>query len=120
MIMDDTQCGAMYTALDSRIFKLGPSPEPIRRRLDLLGSSSISNAVDASNYTLQEVGHPTHAFDLDLLAGARIIVRRARAAEKLRTLDGVERQLHPEDLVIADAEKPVALAGVMGGFDSMI
>jgi phenylalanyl-tRNA synthetase beta chain len=66
------------------------------------------------------MGHPTHAFDLETLAGGKIIVRRARAGEILRTLDGVERKLHADDLVIADAERPVALAGVMGGFDTMI
>jgi phenylalanyl-tRNA synthetase beta chain len=67
-----------------------------------------------------EMGHPTHAFDLDLLEGGKIVVRLAKNGEKLKTLDGVERELHPEDLVIADARKPVGLAGVMGGFDSMI
>ena len=76
--------------------------------------------MDASNYTLIEMGHPTHAFDLDPLEGGKIIVRRARAGETLKTLDGVDRKLDPDDLVIADAKKPVALAGVMGGFDTMI
>src|SRR6202040_2332124 len=66
------------------------------------------------------MGHPTHAFDLDLLQGGKIIVRRARSGESLKTLDGVERKLTPEDLVIADAKRPVGLAGVMGGFDTMI
>ncbi len=66
------------------------------------------------------MGHPTHAFDLDLLEGGQIVVRRARAGETLKTLDGIDRKLSPEDLIIADAKKPVALAGVMGGFDSMI
>ena len=80
----------------------------------------INNAADASNYTLWEMGHPTHAFDLDLLAGGKIFVRRAFSGEMLKTLDGVERKLSPEDLVIADARKPIALAGMMGGFDSMI
>ncbi len=80
----------------------------------------INNAADASNYTLWEMGHPTHAFDLDLLEGGKILVRRAFSGETLKTLDGVERKLSPEDLVIADARKPVALAGVMGGFDTMI
>src|SRR5207253_9413485 len=64
--------------------------------------------------------HPTHAFDLDLLEGGKIIVRRAREDERLKTLDGVERKLSPDDLIIADANQPVALAGVMGGFDTMI
>ena len=80
----------------------------------------INNVADASNYTVWEMGHPTHAFDLDLLEGGKIIVRRAFTGETLTTLDGVERKLSPEDLVIADARKPVALAGVMGGFDTMI
>ena len=66
------------------------------------------------------MGHPTHVFDLDLLEGGKILVRRAFSGEKLKTLDGVDRMLSPEDLVIADAVKPLALAGVMGGFDSMI
>ena len=66
------------------------------------------------------MGHPTHVFDLDLLEGGKILVRRAFSGETLKTLDGVERKLTPEDLVIADAMKPVALAGVMGGFDTMI
>ena len=85
-----------------------------------LSSRPINNAADATNYALKELGHPTHAFDLDLLDGGTIIVRRARAGEALKTLDGVDRKLTTEDLVIADAKKPVALAGVMGGFDTMI
>ena len=100
--------------------KIGPSPEHIVKRLELLGSRSINNAADATNYALNELGHPTHAFDLDLLEGGTIIVRRARDGEVLKTLDGVDRKLTTEDLVIADARKPVALAGVMGGFDTMI
>jgi phenylalanyl-tRNA synthetase beta chain len=120
IIIEDAQGCARYSARVIRDVEVGPSPAPIRRRLELLGASPISNIVDSSNYVLQEMGHPTHAFDLDLLAGGKIVVRRARPGEKLKTLDGVERKLDPEDLVIADAEKPVALAGVMGGFDSMI
>ena len=100
--------------------KIGPSPEHIAKRLELLGSRAINNAADATNYAINELGHPTHAFDLDLLEGGTIIVRRARDGEFLKTLDGVGRTLTTDDLVIADAEKPVALAGVMGGFDSMI
>ena len=96
------------------------SPEKIAQRLALLDQRPINNAVDATNYTLWEMGNPTHVFDLDLLEGGKIIVRRARAGETLKTLDGVERKLTPEDLVIADAKKPVGLAGVMGGFDTMI
>ena len=96
------------------------SPRNIADRLTLLGSRPINNAVDATNYTLLEMGKPTHVFDLDLLEGGKIIVRRAREGETLRTLDGVERKLSTDDLVVADARKPVGLAGVMGGFDTMI
>ena len=96
------------------------SPESISKRLLSVDQRPINNVADAANYTLWELGHPTHAFDLDLLQGGRILVRRAFTGETLKTLDGVERSLSPEDLVIADAQKPIALAGVMGGFDTMI
>jgi phenylalanyl-tRNA synthetase beta chain len=108
-----------YTARIVRDVKIGSPPERIRQRLAMVEASSINNAVDASNYTLIEMGHPTHAFDLDLLEG-KIIVRKAKAGETLKTLDGLERRLTAEDLIIADATKPVALAGIMGGFDTMI
>jgi len=120
IIIEDAQGCARYTARIVRNVKIRASPEHIAKRLELLGSRPINNVADATNYALNELGHPTHAFDLDLLEGGTIIVRRARAGESLKTLDGVERKLTPEDLVIADAKKPVALAGVMGGFDSMI
>ncbi|HEY6291704.1 MAG TPA: phenylalanine--tRNA ligase subunit beta [Terriglobia bacterium] len=97
-----------------------PSPEWLAKRLGALGLRPINNVADATNYVLMELGHPLHAFDLECLRGRKIIVRRARAGEKMRTLDGVERTLATEDLVIADAERPVALAGVMGGEDSEI
>ena len=118
--IEDPQGCARYTARVIRNVKVAPSPENIAQRLELLGSRAINNVTDASNYTLQEIGHPTHCFDLDLLEGGKIVVRRARPGEKLKTLDGVDHVLHPDDLVIADAVKPVALAGVMGGLDSMI
>jgi phenylalanyl-tRNA synthetase beta chain len=86
----------------------------------LLDQRPISNAVDATNYVLWEMGKPTHVFDMDLLEGGRLIIRRAKSGEKLKTLDGVERKLTSEDLVVADAKRPVGLAGVMGGFDTMI
>ena len=97
-----------------------PSPARIAHRLGLLDQRPISNAVDATNYTLWEMGKPTHVFDLDLLEGGKLIVRYARDGETLKTLDGVERKLSSEDLIIADARRPVSLAGVMGGFDTMI
>ena len=96
------------------------SPEKVVHRLGLLDQRAINNAVDATNYVLWEIGKPTHVFDMDLLEGGKIIVRRARNGETLKTLDGVERKLTGEDLVVADAKKPVGLAGVMGGFDTMI
>jgi phenylalanyl-tRNA synthetase beta chain len=97
-----------------------PSPEKIAHRLQLLDQRPISNAVDATNYVLWEIGKPTHVFDADLLEGGQIIVRKARNGETLKTLDGVERKLTSEDLVVCDAKKPVGLAGVMGGYDTMI
>jgi phenylalanyl-tRNA synthetase beta chain len=111
---------ARYTARIVRDVSIKPSPDAIAKRLTLVDQRPINNAADATNYTLWEMGHPTHVFDLDLLAGGKILVRRAFSGETLKTLDGVERKLTPEDLVIADAVKPVALAGVMGGFDTMI
>ena len=97
-----------------------PSPEKIAHRLQLLDQRPIFNAVDATNYVLWEIGKPTHVFDADLLEGSQIIVRKARNGETLKTLDGVERKLTTEDLVVCDAKKPVGLAGVMGGYDTMI
>ncbi|MGH9546484.1 MAG: phenylalanine--tRNA ligase subunit beta [Terriglobales bacterium] len=118
-IADKAGC-ARYIARVVRDVSIKPSPEAIAQRLMLVDQRPINNAADATNYTLWEMGHPTHVFDLDLLAGGKILVRRALSGETLKTLDGVERKLTPEDLVIADAVKPVALAGVMGGFDTMI
>jgi phenylalanyl-tRNA synthetase beta chain len=112
-------CGR-YTARVLRGVKVGPSPDWLRQRLEALGQTSINNVVDATNYVMLELGHPLHAFDLDLLADKRIVVRRARAGEKMRTLDGIERTLSSEMCVIADATHPVAVAGVMGGADSEI
>ncbi len=112
-------CGR-YTARVLRGVTVGPSPAWLRLRLEALGQASINNIVDATNYVLLELGHPLHAFDLDTLAGQRIVVRRARAGEKLRTLDGIERALTPEMCVIADATRAVAVAGVMGGADTEI
>jgi len=97
-----------------------PSPEKIAHRLQLLDQRPISNAVDATNYVLWEIGKPTHVFDADLLEGGQIIVRKARHGETLKTLDGVERKLTTDDLVVCDAKKPVGLAGTMGGYDTMI
>jgi phenylalanyl-tRNA synthetase beta chain len=109
-----------FTAREIRGAQVKASPSKIAARLELLDQRPISNAVDATNYVLWESGKPTHVFDLDLLEGRRLVIRNARAGEILKTLDGVERKLSSEDLVVADAVKPVGLAGVMGGFETMI
>ncbi|HKT87450.1 MAG TPA: phenylalanine--tRNA ligase subunit beta [Candidatus Sulfotelmatobacter sp.] len=109
-----------FTARVIHNTKIKASPEKVAHRLQLLDQRPISNAVDATNYVLWEIGKPTHVFDADLLEGGRIVVRKARSGETLTTLDGVERKLTTEDLVVCDAKKPVGLAGVMGGYDTMI
>ena len=118
--IEDPEGCKRYTARVLRGVKIGPSPAAILERLKIDDHGGVSNAVDASNYTLMEMGHPTHAFDLDKLEGGKIVVRRARQGESIKTLDGIERKLDAEDLVIADAVRPVALAGVMGGLDTAI
>lgn len=112
-------CGR-YTARILRGVKIGPSPDWLRQRLEALGQKSINNVVDATNAVMFELGQPLHAFDLDKLAERRIVVRRARPGEKMRTLDGVERTLAKDMCVIADAARAVAIAGVMGGAESEI
>ena len=109
-----------YAARIVRGVKIGPSPDWLARRLGEIGQRPINNVADITNYVLHELGQPLHAFDLAKLAEQRIIARRAEAGEKLTTLDDVERALDPQILVIADAAKPVALAGIMGGLDSEI
>jgi phenylalanyl-tRNA synthetase beta chain len=118
--IDSPELCGRYTARVLRGVKVGPSPEWLRQRLEALGQASINNVVDATNYVMLELGHPLHAFDMDLLAEKRIVVRRARAGEKMRTLDGIERTLTAEMCMIADATHAVAIAGVMGGADSEI
>jgi phenylalanyl-tRNA synthetase beta chain len=118
--IDSPELCGRYTARVLRGVNVGPSPEWLRQRLEALGQASINNVVDATNYVMIELGHPLHAFDMDLLAEKRIVVRRARAGEKMRTLDGMERALTNEMCVIADATRSVAIAGVMGGSDSEI
>jgi len=111
-------CGR-FTGRVLRDVKIGPSTGIVAERFRLLEQKLISNAVDATNYVVLAMGHPTHAFDLDKLEGG-IIVRRARKGEKLKTLDGVERTLDPDDLVVADERKALGIAGVIGGWDTMI
>ncbi len=112
-------CGR-YTARVLRNVKVQPSPDWLRQRLEAIGQNSINNVVDITNYVMFELGQPMHAFDLDKLAEHRIVVRRARPGEKIRTLDGAERTLAKDMCVIADAARAVAIAGVMGGAESEI
>lgn len=118
--IDDAQRCPRYTARVIEGVKIGPSPDWIVNRLRSCGVRAINNVVDVTNYVLLEYGQPLHAFDLDLVAGPEIIVRLPRGGEKLTTLDGKVRDLHPEDLVICDRDRPVALAGVMGGATSEV
>ena len=100
--------------------KIAPSPAWLRERLEAAGVRPINNVVDVTNYVMLEIGQPMHAFDLERLAQGRIVVRRGRAKETMRTLDGVDRILDGDTLVIADAQRAVAIGGVMGGADSEI
>lgn len=118
MIEAPELCGR-FTARVLRGVTVAPSEGVVAEYFGLLGLKQISNAVDASNFVLQWMGHPTHAFDLDKIDGG-IIVRLARKGERLRLLDGSERVLEADDLVVADEVKALGLAGVMGGWDSMI
>lgn len=120
VVVEDTELCPRYTARVIRGVKLGPSPKWMQQRLEASGVRAINNIVDITNYVLLECGHPLHAFDLNLLAGRTIVVRRAKQGEGLKTIDGKVRTLTPDMLVIADAEKAVALAGIMGGADSEI
>jgi len=125
LVVEDTALCPRYVALVIRGVEVGPSPEWLRRRLESLGMRSINNVVDVTNYVLWETGQPLHAFDLERIGAGggplpEVRVRPASAGEKLTTLDGEERELDPEVLVIADAERPIALGGIMGGLDSEV
>ena len=109
-----------YTALVIRGVKVKQSPEKVQRRLEAVGLRPINNIVDVTNYVMMAVGHPLHAFDLDKLAGAAIVVRRGNKGEKMKSLDGEVREIDPETVVIADARRAVALGGIIGGAESEI
>lgn len=109
-----------YSARLIKGVKIGPSPDWLVRRLEAVGMRSISNVVDVTNYVLLELGHPLHAFDFNLLRGRKIVVKEAQAGSSFTTLDSQVRLLQAGDLVICDAEGPVALAGIMGGENSEI
>ncbi len=109
-----------YVARVMRGVKIGPSPKWLRERLEAIGIASINNVVDVTNYCLMESGQPFHAFDFDKLRGGRIVVRRPKPGEKIQAIDHNEYALTPDMCVICDAERPVAVAGVMGGADTEI
>jgi len=118
--VEDPEGAPRYIGRLFRDVRIGPSPIWLKSRLLAAGMRPIANVVDATNYVMLALGNPLHAFDFTKLHGGRVVVRRARPDEKLRTLDGVERELTPEDLMIADARRSIALAGIMGGEDTEI
>ena len=118
--VEDKSLCSRYCARVVKNIKIGPSPEWMRRRLAALGIRPINNIVDITNYVMEEFGQPMHAYDLDKIAGKQIIVRRAKDGEPFVTLDGQERKLDSDMLMICDADKPIGIAGIMGGENSMI
>ena len=118
--VDDLEGCPRYVGRLFRDVSLGPAPIWLKARLLAAGMRPISNVVDITNYAMLALGNPLHAFDFAKLHGGKIVVRRAHSGEKLRTLDGLERALEPTDLMIADADRSVALAGIMGGEETEI
>lgn len=120
VVIEDPDLCPRYAARVIRGVKIAPSPEWLARRLQAIGQRPINNVADITNFVMHEMGQPLHAFDLATLAERSIVVRRAVEGEKLKTLDGVERELDRDMLVIADAARAVAVAGVMGGEETEI
>ncbi len=120
VVVEDANGCPRYCARVIRGVTVGSSPAWLANRLAACGVRPVNTVVDATNYVLLDLGQPLHAFDLALLGGREVRVRAARAGEAMRTLDGIERRLEPGDLVIADARRPIALAGIMGGGDTEI
>ena len=118
--IEDSDLCHRFTARVVRNVKIGESPDWLKERLAAIGERPINNVADVTNFVMHELGQPMHAFDFDKLAENRIVVRRAKNSETIKTLDEVERKLDETMLVICDAEKPAAVGGVMGGFDSGI
>ena len=118
--IEDPDLCHRFTARVIKNVEIGPSPAWLVKKLEAIGERSINNVADITNYVMHELGQPMHAFDLKKLAGNSLVVRRAKSGEEITTLDEVDRKLDPSMLMICDAEKPVAVGGVMGGFDSGI
>ena len=114
----DAEGAPRYSGITIRGVKVAPSPEWLQKDLRAIGLNPINNIVDISNFILFEMGQPLHIFDADKIGGGKVVVRRAAEGEKIRTLDGIERSLKAADMVIADAERPMCIAGVFGGEDS--
>jgi phenylalanyl-tRNA synthetase beta chain len=118
--VEDTDLCPRYTARVVKNIKLAPSPEWMQRRLAAMGIRPINNLVDITNYVMEEYGQPMHAYDLDTIANKEIVVKRAQDGDTFVTLDGQERKLDNDVLMICDGEKPVGIAGIMGGENSMV
>ena len=118
--IDEPDLCGRYTAQVIEGVKVGPSPDWLRKRLEAIGMRSVSNVVDATNYAMMETGQPPHAFDYDKVAQGKIIVRKARAGERIVSIDGTQCDLDPDMLVITDPSGPVAVAGIMGGLDTEV
>ena len=118
--VENTNLCSRYCARVVKNIKIGPSPEWMQRRLASVGIRPINNLVDITNYVMEEYGQPMHAYDLDTLAGHQIVVKNAAEGEKFTTLDGQERTMDQDVLMICDGEKAVGIAGIMGGENSMI
>ncbi len=118
-IVEPDLCGR-YTARIIDSIKVGPSPDWLRKRLEAVGLRSVNNVVDATNYAMMETGQPPHAFDYAKINDGKIIVRKTIAGERLTSIDGTQCDLNTDMLVIADAQGPVAVAGVMGGLDTEV
>ena len=118
--VEDFEGCPRYVGRLFRDVRIGPSPVWMKARISAAGMRPISNVVDVTNYVMLALGSPLHAFDFDTLQGGRIVVRRAGAGEELRTLDGTLRRLDPADLLIADADRPIALAAIMGGEETEV
>ncbi len=118
--IEDAEGCPRYAARMIRKVKVGPSPDWMVRRLEAVGMRSINNIVDVTNYVMMELGHPLHAFDFRYLEDQRIVVKTARDQENFTTLDNQQHRMSPEDLMICDGQRPVALAGIMGGLNSEV
>ncbi len=118
--VENTELCPRYCARVVKNIKIGPSPEWMQRRLASVGIRPINNLVDITNYVMEEYGQPMHAYDLDTIAGHHIVVKNAKDGDKFTTLDGQERQMDKDVLMICDGEKAIGIAGIMGGENSMI